>query len=136
MKAHFGDTYYYLALLNPSDAGHAKARRISQQLAGPIVTSAWVIQELADGLAAPSTRTHFVRFITAIEADPNTEIIPADQVLWRRGLELYCSRTDKGWSLTDCLSFIIMRDRGITDALTADHHFTQAGFNTLLTTGT
>ena len=48
------------------------------------------------------------------------------------GLALYANRTDKDWSLTDCISFVVMNERGITDALTGDHHFEQAGFAALL----
>jgi uncharacterized protein len=47
----------------------------------------------------------------------------------RRGTDLYNARSDKGWSLTDCISFEVMREHGLTEALTADHHFTQAGFS-------
>jgi uncharacterized protein len=52
--------------------------------------------------------------------------------LFSAGLELFRSRRDKEWSLTDCMSFVVMRERGITDALTNDHHFEQAGFRILL----
>lgn len=69
--------------------------------------------------------------LSVIMADKQTTIIPPDEKLWNRGMELYRSRPDKAWSLTDCLSFQIMWDHGITDALTGDHHFGQAGFNAL-----
>jgi predicted nucleic acid-binding protein len=49
-----------------------------------------------------------------------------------RGIQLYDSRPDKQWSLTDCISFVVMQDRGIVEALTGDHHFEQAGFTALL----
>ncbi len=49
-----------------------------------------------------------------------------------RGVALYADRADKHWSLTDCISFIVMEDRGIRDALTGDHRFQQGGFNALL----
>jgi len=51
------------------------------------------------------------------------------------GLELYARRPDKSWSLTDCISFVVMTDRGLTEALTGDHHFEQAGFRALLREG-
>lgn len=64
--------------------------------------------------------------------DPAVRIVPAGRSLMSRGWELYSQRLDKEWSLTDCISFVIMEDRGIKDALTGDHHFEQAGFRALL----
>jgi predicted nucleic acid-binding protein len=76
---------------------------------------------------------HIVRNLLAdLEADPRVELVLPEPVLWRRGVDLYADRPDKEWSLTDCLSFVIMKDRGLTDALTADHRFIQAGFPALL----
>ena len=59
-------------------------------------------------------------------------MIPPARDQFDRALELYERRADKDWSLTDCLSFLVMEDRGIRDALTADHHFEQAGFRALM----
>ncbi len=70
-----------------------------------------------------------------MEADENTTLIEPDPALWRRGLALYRTRPDKACSLTDCISFIVMTDHGLTDALTGDHHFEQAGFRALLRQG-
>ena len=70
-----------------------------------------------------------------MEADENTTLVEPDPALWRRGLALYRTRPDKAWSLTDCISFIVMTDHGLTDALTGDHHFEQAGFRALLRQG-
>ena len=128
----FADTAYYLALISPRDLFHTRAVEISRNLAEPIVTSAWVVQELADGLCSPPGRPGFLRLFDTLQADLQTTLVEPDPILWRRGLSLYRSRPDKGWSLTDCLSFEIMRGWGITRALTTDHHFTQAGFVALL----
>ena len=59
-------------------------------------------------------------------------ILPAETTLWERGLSLYLQRRDKDWSLTDCISFAAMQEEGLTEALTGDHHFEQAGFTVLL----
>jgi predicted nucleic acid-binding protein len=67
-----------------------------------------------------------------LEADSDVIIIPATEDWFRRGVDLYRARADKDWPLTDCISFAVMSDRGIIDALTGDHHFRQAGFNPLL----
>jgi predicted nucleic acid-binding protein len=128
----FADTAYYLALVSARDALHARAVALSEVLAEPVVTSAWVIQELADALASPPARSSFLHLLDTLIADPETTIVEPDPALWRRGLLLYRSRADRRWSLTDCLSFEIMRERGITRALTSDHGFEQAGFRALL----
>ncbi|HEY1922124.1 MAG TPA: PIN domain-containing protein [Tepidisphaeraceae bacterium] len=127
----FADTFYYLALGNPRDSAHEQALSISNQFTGQIVTSAWILQELADGLAIPPTRNSFLNLLSALEGDDRTTIVLPSVEHWRLGLALYRSRPDKSWSLTDCISFEIMRERGVTDALTADRHFEQAGFNIL-----
>ena len=134
-KPVFGDTFYYLALLSASDVAHARAVAVGSQSPLAVVTSAGVIQELADGLAKPPGRAGLLRLLSALEADPHTAIIDPSAELWRRGIELYRSRLDKEWSLTDCVSFEIMRELGITEALTGDHHFEQAGFIAILKTG-
>lgn len=58
--------------------------------------------------------------------------MPANVEIFERGVELYHSRLDKQWSLTDCISFVVMSEEGIAEALTGDHHFEQAGFVALL----
>jgi predicted nucleic acid-binding protein len=128
----FADTYYFAALSNPRDRGHARAAEYARTAKSAIVTTAWVITELADGLSRVATRSIFLRLLGLLQADPLVLIVPADQNLLDRGLALYGSRADKDWSLTDCISFITMSDQGLTDALTADHHFEQAGFAALL----
>jgi predicted nucleic acid-binding protein len=128
----FADTAYYLALVSPRDSFHARAVALSQALNEPVVTSAWVVQELADGLSAPPARAGFLKLRDTLQSDPNTTIIEPDSALWRRGLVLYRSRPDKEWSLTDCISFEIMHERGISKALTSDQHYVQAGFVALL----
>lgn len=131
-RAIFADTAYYLALLSPRDALHAGAVEASGRITGQIVTSAWVMQELADGLAAPPARPAFLRLLDTLQADSQVLIVPVDPNLWREALEFYRQRSDKPWSLTDCTSFLLMKRHDIKEALTADHHFEQAGFTALL----
>jgi predicted nucleic acid-binding protein len=66
------------------------------------------------------------------ESSSHDLLLASDSGTWRRGCELYDARPDKEWSLTDCISFVVMRDRGIEQALTGDEHFEQAGFAALL----
>jgi len=97
-----------------------------------IVTTAWVLTEAADALAAAAQRGAFLALLKSLRADPTLTILPPTQDLFDRGLDLYARRLDKDWSLTDCISFFVMEERGIADALTGDHHFEQAGFRALL----
>lgn len=124
----FADTSYYLAVLNPSDALHEQASVVSLYITGRVVTTARVMVELANLLSAPHRRQAFITVHRQLVSDRDVEIIPPDDALYRAGLALYAERADKAWSLTDCISFVVMRERGLTHALTGDRHFEQAGF--------
>lgn len=127
----FADTFYYLALLNVDDAWHERAVALSESLGGTTVTTAWVLTELGDALSSPARRRSFMRFLSSLRADPSCFIAPASQGLFSQGVALFGQRPDKEWSLTDCTSFALMEQLGITEALTGDHHFEQAGFSIL-----
>ena len=132
MNACFADTYFYLALLSERDVGHERALVLNSQLELPMVTTAWVLTEVADAFAAPADRALFGELYDALRDDPNVLVVPPDLALFERGVEFFRERPDKRWSLTDCISFVVMAEQGIADALTADHHFEQAGFRALL----
>jgi len=132
MKPVFADTFYYIALLNRNDQAHSLAVDFTRDFDGTMVTTAWVLTELADGLADPSRRQIFVHFAQALRDDPQVTVIPSGHALYQAGMDLYADRPDKGWSLTDCISFVVMEREGILEALTGDHHFEQAGFIALL----
>ena len=88
--------------------------------------------EVADALCAPVVRQRTHRFLQRVLTDSNTFRM-ADHMLWfTRDMQLYSNRRDKSWSLTDCISFSVMAERGITDAHTGDHHCVQAEFRALL----
>lgn len=128
----FADTFYYLALLNSVDDAHANATEFTADYSGEMVTTDWVLSELADGLAGKRTRKAVIEFIESLQTDRAVRIVPAGRKLFERRWELFCRRRDKAWPLTGCISFIVMKDRGMTDALTGDRHFEQAGFRVLL----
>ena len=132
MNAAFADTYYYLALLSESDAAHRRAVELSRTLPGRTVTTAWVLAEVADALASPELRFLFLALYESLRENPRVTIIPPTAELFEQGIGLYSRRPDKEWSLTDCISFLVMEHHRLTDALTADHHFEQAGFRALL----
>lgn len=129
---NFLDTSYLGALFMENDQWHAAAVEWSRFAAPPFLTTDYVILELADGLARAEWRRTFAVIFDFLRGSSDTRIVPQSRELFDRGIALYCARNDKGWSLTDCLSFTVMRDAGCTDALTADAHFVQAGFRALL----
>jgi predicted nucleic acid-binding protein len=132
MTPVFADTFFFLALINPRDAAHVKAVAVAGTRAGPLITTAWVLTEVADGLANTSNRHLFAAILADLAQEPSAIIVPPTQELFERGVRFYVARPDKKWSLTDCISFLVMEERHITEALTADHHFEQAGFAALL----
>jgi predicted nucleic acid-binding protein len=133
MSSVFTDTYYFLALLNPKDRGHSKAAAFTKTFTGRMITTGWVLTELADALASTSQgRAEFLSTREDLLADSDVRIISCEDALMEEGIRLYSQRADKQWSLTDCISFVVMGREGLTDALTGDHHFEQAGFTALL----
>ena len=128
MRTVFADTFFFLAILNPTDGSHRRSVELSRSLVARRVTTAWVLTEVADAMAQPANRAVFLEFLIALERNPAVSIVPASDTLYRHGLEFYRSRHDKDWSLTDCISFVVMQEQGIAEALTGDHHFKQAGF--------
>jgi predicted nucleic acid-binding protein len=131
MNAVFADTFFFLALLNERDEAHARALHYEANMA-QLVTTAWILTEVADAFSAPENRHAFLRLWDTLRESSDARIIRPTSELFDRGLELFRQRPDKEWSLTDCISFVVMRDEKIADALTGDHHFEQAGFRALL----
>jgi predicted nucleic acid-binding protein len=128
----FADTFFFLALLNARDRTYHEKARAANRVDRAVVTSQWVLIELADHLCDLNNRRLFGQVYNALVQDHRYTIIPVDAEAFDEAVKLYQSRRDKAWSLTDCTSFVIMRLRHLRDALTADHHFEQAGFNALL----
>ncbi len=132
LRVWFVDTGYWLAWLNSGDNLHARARAIGAQLGARrgarLVTTEAVLLEVGNATARPPLRALAVAFFRRILGNPNVEIIAIDRPLLLQALDLFAARPDKAWSVTDCMSFVVMQERGITDALAADYHFVQAGF--------
>jgi len=128
----FADTSFYVAIANPKDISHATAMGIIKEYKGHIVTTEYVLVELGNWLAHSGDRGTFVTLNQQIQTDPKTFVVPAESTLYDSGVNLYACRPDKGWSLTDCISFVVMQQFGLMNALTADHHFQQAGFIPML----
>jgi predicted nucleic acid-binding protein len=127
------DTFYIQAVLNPDDAYHARALALVARIenaAEAVVTEA-VLVEVGDALS-DKDRGAAVEFIRSCYVTSNITVVPVTASLLARALERYEDRPDKTWGLTDCLSFIVMEDFGMTAVATGDRHFRQAGFDTLL----
>ena len=131
MHAVFGDTFYFLALLNERDAAHGKAVQFDATTR-PLITTAWVLTEVADASSSPENRPAFLELLDMLKSSPDASILAPTQELFDRGVQLFRQRPDKEGSLTDCISFAAMRDAEIVEALTGDRHFEQAGFRALL----
>ncbi len=132
MTPVFADTAYFIALVSPADELHARAKEITPGVARPLVTTAWVMTELVDALSRPPNRAAGAGLVRDLYRDPRVTVVPPTQELFDAGLDFFEQRQDKDWSLTDCISFVVMEQHGLSDALTADRHFAQAGFNILL----
>ena len=127
----FVATYAFLAWLNPRDAAHHPVTDYLKQFRGKLLTTEWVLIELADALCAPASRGEVIAFLRSVRSDPQFEVVGYDADVFRDGMNLFEARPDKSWSLTDCISFAAMSARELVDALTADHHFEQAGFHAI-----
>lgn len=132
MKPPFADTFYFLAFLDRRDAHHRRAFEFASTHRGTVVTTRWVLTELANGLSGSPLRASAARFLQRIESDRSFLIVNDSDDLYNRGLALFADRADKAWSLTDCISFEVMTMMGLSEALTGDRHFEQAGFRALL----
>jgi hypothetical protein len=128
----FIDTGYILALANTADQYHDRARTAALQVAPPFITTEAVLTEIGNALAKTRWRSVGVMTLQALRTDAKIDIVTVEAQLFERAMALYGSRPDKEWGLTDCISFVVMQEHGLTEALTTDAHFQQAGFRTLL----
>jgi uncharacterized protein len=128
----FADTSFYVSLLNRRDARHSSAVDWAARARPKIVTTEFVLLEVANFFREPQFRREFVSFLQSLRLDPATALVPCDSSWFQKGLNRFTSRNDKEWSLTDCISFVVMEETGLIQALTKAHHFEQAGFTILL----
>lgn len=135
MKRCFADTVYWLALTNRHDQYHTKAVEVSDALGQcRVITTEAVLTEFLNALAetGPHIRAAGIAMVETIQRNPLVTVICQSRRLFNKSLALYKARPDKGYSLTDCTSMVVMRNRRLTEVLTADHHFVQEGFIALL----
>jgi hypothetical protein len=131
----FLDATALIALAIPRDQHHATAFALMETVLtrrAKMVTTRAILLEVANYLARPNLRPAVIAALEECERDPLIEIIPLSEELFAEGFSFFRQHADKSWGLTDCISFVVMRERGISEALTADDHFEQAGFVPLL----
>ena len=132
MRAVFADAAYFIALLNPADNFHARAVELARRPPGPLVTTYWILAEVGDAFSQPGHRAKCARLLDLLASTPDIEVLPPSIEQFSAGATLHGSRPDKRWSLTDCITFSVMNDPSLADALTTDYHFEQAGFRVLM----
>lgn len=134
MKRVFADTSFWIARAHSSDVWHGIAKALEEDSnVSEIVTTEEVLTEFLNFLTKnPHLRAIAVRYLNAIFSDPRIRVIPQSHGSFMRGFRLYKNRPDKRYSLTDCISMQTVREFGIKDVLTTDHHFAQEGFTVLM----
>lgn len=132
MNAVFLDTSFLIAVVRTRDQHHAAAMQWRKVLNGPYVTTDYVLVEFMDASAAMPMRSRGTEALRIIREDPDVRIIQASASLFDNGVDIFRRHADKAWGLTDCISFVVMRREGITDALSSDRDFEQAGFRALM----
>jgi uncharacterized protein len=135
MTELFLDTSFAIALSSATDQNHARAIDLANQLetnGTHLVITQAILLEIGNALSKQRYRAGAIQLLESLETDPSVEVVLLTSSLYRLAFNLFKQREDKEWGLVDCTSFIVMQERGITDALTADTHFQQAGFRALL----
>lgn len=131
MSRVFADTSFFVALLNSKDRHNARARELAAAYEN-FVTTDYVLFELGNAFSRAGERGLFLSMHARLSSSSQAVIVEASRGLTQSGIELFRRRADKDWSLTDCVSFVVMEREGLRDALTTDRHFDQAGFNVLM----
>ena len=129
----FADTAYWAALANPRDALAPAATRWYDHLeasSGAIVTTDWVLAETVALVEAraPTLRAALLHLIEDVRADAAVRTLHVTRRTREAAWQQLAGRPERHWSWTDAVSFVVMRERGLTAALTVDAHFREAGF--------
>jgi len=135
MKKVFADTSGWLALVVKSDSLHEQAVGVYQDLLSggyDFVTHDGILLEIGNSLSSVKARSIALRLKESIETSNRIELVSLSPELIEAGWKIYAKRADKDWGVIDCISFVAMQRHGITEVLTTDKHFKQAGFTKLL----
>lgn len=132
MNSVFVDTSFVVALVNEKDQHHSRASELADLFDGyPLITTDAILLEIGNALAK-KFKEQAAEVIDDFLTSEDIEIVRLDESLFQRAFEIYRTHKDKTWGMIDCVSFVVMRERGIVDALTNDKDFRQAGFNALM----
>ena len=132
MNKTFVDTFYVVALVNKRDEFHEKANELVLEFdSRPLLTTDAVLLEIGNSLAR-NNKQKSIEVISQFISAEEIEIVRLDETLFNKAFDLYKNHADKSWGLVDCVSFVVMKEQNITDALTCDKHFAQAGFRALM----
>ena len=137
MNKIFVDTSGWGNLVDTLQEFHGETKTIyleAKQNGSRLVTTNYVVAELVALLSSPLRlpRMKSIKFVESIKSSSLVDIVHIDENLDAKSWGLLKNRADKNWSLVDCSSFVVMQDNKITESLTTDHHFEQAGFVRLL----
>lgn len=133
MSRIFLDASFYVALLNQQDEYHEQAVALSRSLREAVVTTEYVLIELGNWLSQTGDKEAFRELLERMEDDERTLIVPCSSNLFLQAVEVYTTRTERNWTLSDCISFVVMQREEITRVATLNPAFAQAGFDMLLT---
>ena len=125
----FVDTSFILALINERDQYHDQAQKLSFKFEQSfLVTTVPILLEIGNALAS-GFRKEANAVISLMRNSSRVELVELDAGIFQKALDIYEKFDDKAWGLVDCISFVAMKERGLTDVLTFDRDFTAAGFN-------
>ncbi len=128
----FVDTLFLVALINRRDQYHQQARELADRFNGyPLLTTDAILLEVGNALAR-NYKNEAADIIEYFLRAEEAQIIRLTPELFDKAFALYKSYQDQSWGLVDCISFVVMREANVTQALTCDRHFIQAGFQTLM----
>lgn len=133
MTRAFADTSFFMALVNKADEHHEAAFAIAGLTRYSVVTRDYVLLEFGNACANRKRRHAFARVLDALDQSPGFLRVRATDSILDEAVRRFRRRSGTDWSLVDCTSFVIMEKLRLTDAITNDAHFTQAGFRALLT---
>jgi len=135
MKDVFADAVYWIAVARPKDSWHETAKKAREQVGTVrLVTTDEVLTEFLAALSkgGPKLRETAARMVRAMLSNANIKVVPQSRDSFQKGLTRYEDRSDKQYSLQDCISMNVMESESIREVLTNDHHFEQEGFSILM----